>query len=126
MDVKQDTQLSPTVAETGSLNDDIDEDDSAAPPSDKLGARADPYDDRACQHDLQEEVRRYWQQKLQRQHMRRRRVWLTVLRQLHATVAVVQFDSVEANAADNENGPENATLAVNKIDTGTELACLPL
>ena len=59
MDVKQDTglwiepELPPTAAETDSLNDDIDGDDSTTPPSDKFGARADRCDDRACLHDLQ-------------------------------------------------------------------------
>ena len=131
-DVKQDTGLwiepepPPTAADTDSLIDDIDGDDSATPaadlpPSDKFGVRADRCADRACLHDLQERMRSYWQQKQDQQRLSRRRWWLAVLRQLHATVAVVQDDRAAAAAAtDDDNSAENDTLPVNDRGTGME------
>jgi hypothetical protein len=117
MDVKQDTRLRiepglpPTAAETDNLSDDIDGDDSATPPSGKFGARADRCDDRACLHDLQERMRSYWQQEQVRKRLSRRRWWLAVLRQLHATVAVVQGDRAAATAeTDDDSGAEKDTL----------------
>ena len=64
MDVKQhaglwiEPELPPTAAKADSLDGDIVGDDSAMPPSDKFGARADRCDDRACLHDLQERMRK--------------------------------------------------------------------
>ena len=123
-DVKQGTGLwiepepPPTATDTDSLIDDIDGDNSATPatdlpPYDKFGVRADRCDDRACLHDLQERMRSYCQQEQVRKRLSRRRWWLAVLRQLHATVAVVRDDRTAATAErDDDSGAEKDTLPV--------------
>ena len=59
-------------------------------------------------------MRSYWQQEQVRKRLSRRRWWLAVLRQLHATVAVVQGNRAAAAAErDDDSGAEKDTLPVN-------------
>ena len=60
-------------------------------------------------------MRSYWQQEQVRKRLSRRRWWPAVLRQLHATVAVVQGDCAAAAAErDADSGAEKDTLPVNE------------